>query len=72
MDRMRIHETALPGRRVLRAASVLTNDEPEPLLVIWTCFQDDPVLPTGAHCVSFPASALPELVEALTVLKGEA
>jgi hypothetical protein len=68
---MKIHEIEQPGRRVLRAASVITNAEPEPLLVIWTCWQDDPVLPTGAHCVSFPASALAELVEALTVLKGE-
>jgi hypothetical protein len=65
---MRVREIEQPGRRVLRAASVLTNDEPEPLLVIWSCFQDDPVLPTSAHCVSFPASALPELIEALSSL----
>jgi hypothetical protein len=65
---MRIHETALPGRRVLRAASVMTNDEPEPLLVVWTCWADDSPLPISAHCVSFPAAAWPELRAALEAL----
>jgi hypothetical protein len=69
--RMSIHEIEQPGRRVLRAASVLTNDEPGPLLVVWSCFADDPPLPLTAHCVSFPAASLPELVEALTALGGE-
>jgi hypothetical protein len=69
---MMIHEIKQAGRRVLRAASVLTNGEPEPLLVVWTCWQDDPPLPVSANCVSFPASALPELVEALQALGEQA
>jgi hypothetical protein len=67
---MRVREFDLAGRRVLRAAAYTMAEDPEPRLLIWTAWQDDPPLPVSAHCVSFPASALPELVEALTVLKG--
>jgi hypothetical protein len=68
---MVIREIKQRGRRVLRAASVMTADELEPLLVVWSCWQDDPPLPISAHCVSFPASALPELLTALQALREQ-
>jgi hypothetical protein len=67
---MRIHETTLPGRRILRAASFTMAGDDEPRLVIWTAFSDDPPLPLTAHAISFPASELPALIEALSSLKG--
>jgi hypothetical protein len=72
---MRFREIAQAGRRVLRAAAYTIGDDdqdPELRLLVWTAWQDDPPLPIGAHCVSFPASSLPELVEALTALGRQA
>jgi hypothetical protein len=68
---MRVREFDLAGRRVLRAAAY-TMDDDEPRLLIWTAWQDDPPLPVSAHCVSIPASVLPELVAALESLEAGA
>jgi hypothetical protein len=69
---MRVREIAQPGRRVLRAAAyTVEGHDPEVRFIVWTAWQDDPPLPVGPHCVSFAASALPALREALEALEGE-
>lgn len=68
--RMKFSEIELSGRRVLRVSSYTLEDDADARIVVWTGWRDDSPLPLGAHAVSFPASALPELRAALDAIEG--
>lgn len=70
-SRTTVREIPLAGRRVLRVSAFTLADDDELRFLIWTCWQEDAALPVSSHCVSFPASVLPELREALDALVAE-
>jgi hypothetical protein len=71
---VKVRELDIGGRRCVRVGSyVLEGDgEPEPRVFVAVGWQGMGALPFVEQTVDLPAAALPQLIDALASLKGEA
>jgi hypothetical protein len=72
---MKVREIQLPGRRVVRVGSYTLDGDgelPELRVFVGTAWQGVGLLPFSETMVDLPASALPQLIEALASLEGTA